>query len=194
VKAFLISVGTVALAEMGDRTQLLTMMLAARFGKTWPILAGILAATLLNHAAAGLVGRLFGGFLTPHILDGIVGASLIAMALWMLKPDQVEGLSGGDDRRGVFMVTFVTFFFAEMGDKTQIATVTLAAAYPNLVAVVAGTTLGMLLANAPVVFFGKAFASRLPVKALNIAAAILFLAVGAAFLVSAMTPGAAPPP
>jgi len=116
------------------------------------------------------------------------------MALWMLKPDQVEGLSGGDDRRGVFMVTFVTFFFAEMGDKTQIATVTLAAAYPNLVAVVAGTTLGMLLANAPVVFFGKAFASRLPVKALNIAAAILFLAVGAAFLVSAMTPGAAPPP
>ncbi|TAL02644.1 MAG: TMEM165/GDT1 family protein [Rhodospirillaceae bacterium] len=193
MKAFLISLGTVTIAEMGDRTQLLTMMLAARFRKPWPILAGILTATILNHAAAGVVGSLFGAFLTPVVLNGVVGASMIAMALWMLKPDQMDSLPADPGHTGIFTVTFVTFFFAEIGDKTQIATVALAAAYPNLAVVIAGTTLGMMLANTPVVFFGNAFASRLPVKALNYGAAILFAIIGIMFVASAVGHQGTPP-
>jgi putative Ca2+/H+ antiporter (TMEM165/GDT1 family) len=184
VESFLVSVSTVALAEMGDRTQLLSLMLAAHYRKPWPILAGVLCATLANHALAGLVGVHVARFLTPRLLDGIVGASLIAMALWALKPDTLKEGSGVG-RRSAFLATTVAFFIAEMGDKTQVATVALAAAYSNLGAVVAGTTTGMLLANAPVVFLGKAFSERLPLKTLHYAASGLFLILGALFVLRA---------
>lgn len=184
MQAFLISLSTVAVAEMGDRTQLLSLMLAARFRRPWPILAGVLCATIANHAAAAFIGKQLGGMLTPHILDAAVGISMIAMALWSLKPDTLDESTGGT-RRGAFLATLITFFMAEVGDKTQIATVALAAAYSNLAAVVAGTTTGMLLANAPVVFFGKAFSARLPLSAIRYLATALFLALGIYFLVRA---------
>jgi putative Ca2+/H+ antiporter (TMEM165/GDT1 family) len=182
VEAFLVSVTTVAIAEMGDRTQLLSLVLAAHYRKPWPILAGVLLATLANHALAGIVGVWFGKFLTPTFLDSVVGVSMIAMALWVLKPD---ALDGGDraNRRGAFVATLIAFFIAEIGDKTQIATIALAAGYSSLGAVVAGTTCGMLLANAPVVFLGKAFAARLPVRAIQYGASCLFAVLGAAFII-----------
>ncbi|MGH8298528.1 MAG: TMEM165/GDT1 family protein [Steroidobacteraceae bacterium] len=186
MESFLISLSTVAVAEMGDRTQLLSLMLAARFRRPWPILAGVLCATVANHAAAALIGRALGHALTPRILDAAVAASMIAMALWTLKPDTLDEASASGKRKGAFLVTLVTFLIAEMGDKTQIATVALAAAYPNLLAVIAGTTTGMLLANAPVVFCGKAFAARLPLKAIRYLASALFLALGLFFLVRAL--------
>lgn len=186
MESFLISLSTVAVAEMGDRTQLLSLMLAARFRRPWPILAGVLCATLANHAVAAFIGQRLGRALTPQILDAAVGLSMIAMSLWTLKPDSLDEASPGSARRGAFLATLVTFFIAEIGDKTQLATVALAAAYSNLPAVVAGTTTGMLLANAPVVFFGKAFAARLPLKAIRFVASALFLALGAYFLVRAL--------
>jgi Ca2+/H+ antiporter, TMEM165/GDT1 family len=182
MQVFLISLSTVAIAEMGDRTQLLSLMLAARFRRPWPILAGVLCATAANHAVAAFIGRRLGSLLTPRLLDAAVGVSMIAMALWSLKPDSLEATSTGATRRGAFLATLVTFFIAEIGDKTQIATVALAAAYTNLPAVVAGTSTGMLLANAPVVFFGKAFSTRLPLKAIRYLASALFLALGLFFL------------
>jgi len=183
MEAFFISLASVSVAEMGDRTQLLSLLLAARFRRPWPILAGVLLATLANHAAAGLVGVWFGRLLTPRLLDGIVGASLLIMSLWTLKPDKLgEAGPGAGPKAGAFLTTLVTFFVAEIGDKTQIATVALAAAYPTLVMVVAGTTLGMLLANAPVVFLGKAFAQRLPLTPIRYAAALLFAGLGLVFL------------
>jgi putative Ca2+/H+ antiporter (TMEM165/GDT1 family) len=182
MESFLVSVSTVAIAEMGDRTQLLSLMLAAHYRRPWPILAGVLCATLANHAVAGLIGARLGRFLTPTVLDAVVGASMIAMALWTLKPDTLAEGAGTTRRASAFVATLVAFFIAEIGDKTQIATVALAAAYPNLVAVVAGTTAGMLLANAPVVFLGKAFADRLPLKAINYVASALFLVLGAVFI------------
>jgi putative Ca2+/H+ antiporter (TMEM165/GDT1 family) len=180
MEAFLVSLATVAVAEMGDRTQLLSLVLAARFRRPWPIIAGILCATLANHAAAGAVGALFGALLDPRLLDAAVGASMVAMALWALRPDRLE--EEGALRGGVFLATLFAFFFAEIGDKTQIATVALAAGYRNLAAVVAGTTAGMLLANIPVVFLGHAFADRLPQRAIHLAAALLFLVLGILFL------------
>jgi putative Ca2+/H+ antiporter (TMEM165/GDT1 family) len=186
VEAFLVSVSTVAIAEMGDRTQLLSLMLAARFRRPWPILAGVLCATLANHAVAGVVGARLGRFLTPTVLNGVVGVSMIAMALWALKSDSLEGSSHLGRRASAFVTTLVAFFVAEIGDKTQIATVALAAAYPNLVAVVAGTTAGMLLANIPAVFLGQAFAQRLPLKALHYVASALFLVLGALFIYRAV--------
>lgn len=185
MQAFLISLSTVAVAEMGDRTQLLSLMLAARYRRPLPILAGVLCATLANHAIAAFIGQRLGSMLTPRILDAAVGISMIAMALWSLKPDSLETASAGGTRRGAFLATLVTFFVAEIGDKTQIATVALAAAYSSLPAVVAGTTTGMLLANAPVVFFGRAFSARLPLKAIRYVASALFLALGFFFLVRA---------
>jgi putative Ca2+/H+ antiporter (TMEM165/GDT1 family) len=182
MEAFLVSVSTVAIAEMGDRTQLLSLMLAAHYRRPWPILAGVLCATLANHAVAGLIGARLGRFLTPTVLDAVVGVSMIAMALWTLKPDTLTEGAGTTRRASAFVATLVAFFIAEIGDKTQIATVALAAAYPNLAAVVAGTTAGMLLANAPVVFLGKAFADRLPLKAINYVASALFLVLGAVFI------------
>lgn len=186
MESFLISLSTVAVAEMGDRTQLLSLMLAARFRRPWPILAGVLCATVANHAVAALIGQRLGRALTPRILDAAVGVSMTAMALWTLKPDTLDEASAGGKRGSAFLVTLITFFIAEIGDKTQIATVALAAAYSNLLAVVAGTTTGMLLANVPVIFFGKAFAARLPLKALRYIASGLFLALGIFFLARVM--------
>ena len=185
MESFLISLSTVAVAEMGDRTQLLSLMLAARFRRPWPILAGVVCATLANHAAAAFIGQRLGRTLTPRILDTVVGVSMIAMSLWTLKPDTLDEAATGGSHRGAFLATLVAFFIAEIGDKTQIATVALAAAYSNLPAVVAGTTTGMLLANAPVVFFGKAFSARLPLQAIRYLASALFLGLGVFFLVRA---------
>ncbi|MGH8328011.1 MAG: TMEM165/GDT1 family protein, partial [Steroidobacteraceae bacterium] len=182
MESFLISLSTVAVAEIGDRTQLLSLMLAARFRRPWPILAGVLCATLASHAVAAFIGHRLGHVLTPRILDAAVGISMIAMGLWTLKPDTLDAAPAGGKRRGAFLATLVTFFIAEIGDKTQIATVALAAAYPNLPAVVAGTTTGMLLANAPVVFFGKAFSARLPLTPIRYVASAIFLALGVYFL------------
>jgi Ca2+/H+ antiporter, TMEM165/GDT1 family len=186
MESFLVSVSTVAIAEMGDRTQLLSLMLAAHYRRPWPILAGVLCATLANHAVAGLVGVRLGRFLTPTILDATVGVSMVLMALWALKRDTLEEKASRVSRTSAFVATLIAFFIAEIGDKTQIATVALAAAYSNLVAVVAGTTTGMLLANAPVVFLGKAFSERLPLKAIHYVASGLFLVLGAIFIYRAL--------
>jgi Ca2+/H+ antiporter, TMEM165/GDT1 family len=170
METFLVALVTVAAAEIGDRTQLLSLVLAAHYRKPWPMLAAILLATLANHLLAGLVGVWFGDWLRPGLLDGVVGVSMLGMALWTLVPDKLAA-----------------FFIAEIGDKTQIATMALAAGYASLGAVVAGTTVGMLLANAPVVFLGKAFADRLPMTAIHWAAAGLFAALGLFFLARALT-------
>jgi putative Ca2+/H+ antiporter (TMEM165/GDT1 family) len=185
MESLLISITTVAIAEMGDRTQLLSLVLAAHYRKPWPILAGVLCATLANHAVAGLIGAHLGRLLTPALLDGVVGVSMVGMALWALRPDTLKEDAAGASRRGAFIATLIAFFIAEIGDKTQVATMALAAAYPNLPLVVAGTTLGMLLANAPVVLLGKAFSERLPLKALHYAASALFLVLGVIFLIRA---------
>jgi putative Ca2+/H+ antiporter (TMEM165/GDT1 family) len=190
MESFLVSISTVALAEIGDRTQLLSLMLACHYRRPWPILAGVLCATLANHAVAGVIGARLGHYLTPTILDAVVGVSMIAMALWTLKPDTLVEDAKRTGRASAFVATLVAFFIAEIGDKTQIATMALAAAYSNLALVVAGTTAGMMLANAPVVFLGKAFAERLPLRAINYAASILFLALGVAFIVRAAHHGA----
>jgi putative Ca2+/H+ antiporter (TMEM165/GDT1 family) len=185
MEAFLVSITTICVAEIGDRTQLLSLVLAARYRRPWPIIAGILCATLANHAAAGIVGVWFGSLLKPRTLDAAVGISMIAMAIWTLKPDKLDEKAGATGAMGAFLATLTSFFIAEIGDKTQIATLALAAAYPNLLAVVAGTTAGMMIANVPVVFLGKAFASRLPLKAIHTGAAILFAVLGLIFLARA---------
>lgn len=182
MEAFLVSLSTVAIAEMGDRTQLLALVLSGRYRKPWPILAGILCATLANHALAGFVGAHLGSYLTPSRLDLIVGISMIGMALWTLKPDKLDGNGVEPRRASAFVATLIAFFIAEIGDKTQIATMALAAAYTNLAVVVAGTTLGMMLANGPVVFLGNGFSKRLPLKAIHIGASLLFLTLGALFI------------
>lgn len=182
MESFLVSLSTVAIAEMGDRTQLLTLVLAAHYRRPWPIVAGILCATLVNHALAGFIGAHLGHYLTPPRLDAVVGVSMIGMALWTLKPDSLDGAGAQPRRSSAFIATCVAFFIAEIGDKTQIATMALGAAYPSLASVVAGTTLGMLAANVPVVFLGHGFASRLPLKAIHRVASLLFLALGALFL------------
>ena len=177
LESLLIPTAIVALAEIGDKTQLLALLLAARFRKPWPIIAGILVATLLNHAAAAWLGQLAASWLTPQTLRWIVAASFIGIALWTLKPDTLD-----DDEKlpghGAFIATTIAFFIAEIGDKTQVATVLLAANYPSLLQVVAGTTIGMLLANVPVVALGSRFAAKLPLKAARIAAACVFLLLG----------------
>ncbi len=185
MESFLVSITTVAIAEMGDRTQLLSLMLAAQYRRPWAILAGVLCATLASHLLAGLVGVRLGRFLTPTVLDAIVGVSMIGMALWTLKPDTLDDDATKMRGAGAFMATFIAISIAEIGDKTQIATVALAAAYSNLPAVVAGTTAGMVLANAPVVFLGKAFATRLPLKAIHYVASASFVILGVVFLVRA---------
>jgi putative Ca2+/H+ antiporter (TMEM165/GDT1 family) len=182
MEAFLISLSTVAVAEMGDRTQLLALVLAAHYRKPWPILAGIFCATLANHAVAGFIGAHLGSYLTASRLDLIVGVSMVLMALWTLKPDTLDESGAAPRRASAFVATLIAFFIAEIGDKTQIATLALAAAYSSLVLVVAGTTLGMMLANAPVVFLGDMFSKRLPLKAIHIGASLLFLALGILFI------------
>jgi Ca2+/H+ antiporter, TMEM165/GDT1 family len=186
MEAFLVSIATVAVAEMGDRTQLLSLVLAAHYRKPWPILAGILLATLANHALAGLAGVWFGELMSTAVLDAVVGASMLIMALWTLRPDTLED-GAAASRRGAFLATLIAFFIAEIGDKTQIATVALAAGYSSLGAVVAGTTVGMLLANVPVVLMGKAFADRLPMTAIRYGAAGLFAVLGGLFILRALT-------
>ncbi|MDM0052758.1 TMEM165/GDT1 family protein [Variovorax sp. J22R115] len=185
MEAFFIATGVVALAEMGDKTQLLSLVLAARFRKPWPIVLGIFAATALNHALAGAVGNWVTHFLGPDVLRWILGASFIAMALWMLIPDKLDD----DDvpkasHFGVFGTTLFAFFLAEMGDKTQIATVMLAARYVDAyVWVVLGTTLGMMLANAPVVWLGERIVKRVPIKLVHSISAVIFLVLGVAALI-----------
>jgi len=179
LEAFLVSTGIVALAEMGDKTQLLSLVLAARFRKPWPIVLGILAATLANHARAAALGSWVTGALGPEVLRWVLGGSFIAMAIWMLIPDKLDA----DDadarpRFGVFLTTAIAFFLAEMGDKTQVATVMLAAQFNAWAAVVAGTTLGMLLANAPVVWLGERIMRRVPIRAVHVVGALIFLGLG----------------
>ncbi len=179
MEAFLISTGIVALAEMGDKTQLLALVLAARFKRPWPIVWGILAATLLNHALAGLAGAWVMAAVGPNVMRWVLGVSFIAMALWMLIPDKLDDEEAVPKRQmGVFFVTTWAFFLAEMGDKTQIATVALGAQYEPLYAVVLGTTFGMMLANAPVVFFGDALTRRVPIKWVHAMAALIFAVLG----------------
>lgn len=182
--AFLISTGIVALAEIGDKTQLLTLVLAARYRKPWPVIAGIFAATLLNHAIAGAVGAWLAAAIGPDWMRWILGVSFIVMAVWLLIPDRLDDAAEGGGRYGgVFLSTFVLFFIVEMGDKTQIATVALAARFDSLAAVVVGTTVGMMLANAPVALFGDALAKRLPIRMVHGVAAGVFAVLGVGVLI-----------
>ena len=169
----------VALAEIGDKTQLLALLLATRFKRPWPIVLGILVATLANHAFASAVGAWLVNFIGAHTLRWILGLSFIAMALWTLIPDSAPDDGAATPRHGVFLTTVVAFFIVEMGDKTQIATVALAAQFHSIVRVVIGTTLGMMLANVPVVFAGDALIRRVPLKVVRIVTALSFLALGA---------------
>ena len=179
IEAFLVSTGVVALGEMGDKTQLLAMLLAARFKKPRPIILGILVATLANHALAGAVGNAVAQALGPNVLRWVIGGSFIAMAVWMLIPDKVNAdAAGGDPRFGIFGTTVLAFFLAEMGDKTQIATVALAARYESLLAVVIGTTLGMMLANVPAVYLGDTIARKVSMPLVHGVAASIFAVLG----------------
>jgi putative Ca2+/H+ antiporter (TMEM165/GDT1 family) len=179
LEAFLISTGIVALAEIGDKTQLLALLLAARFKKPWPIVWGIFVATVLNHAMAGALGAWVTTLLSPQTLRWILGASFIAMALWMLIPDKLDdGADKPPVRFGVFGTTVVLFFLAEMGDKTQVATVMLAARFDAYAAVVVGTTLGMMLANVPVVFLGERMTRLVPLRIVHSVSAVIFLGLG----------------
>ena len=184
MEAFLISTGIVALAEIGDKTQLLALVLAAKFRKPAPIILGILAATIANHAMAGLAGAWISALLGPTAMRWVLGVSFIAMAIWTLIPDTLDGEDSREQppRFGVFGTTLVAFFLLEMGDKTQIATVALAAKYSSLVAVVAGTTLGMMLANVPAVLLGEVAARQLPMQVVHRIAAAIFLALGVSVL------------
>jgi len=184
LEAFAVSTGVVALGEMGDKTQLLALLLVARWRQPWTIAAGILVATLANHAGAAALGTLVTRWLSPELMRWILCLSFIAVALWMLKPDdageEVEG--AGTGRWGVFGLTVIAFFLAEMGDKTQIATVMLAARFDAPVVVTAGTTLGMMLANAPALWLGDALLKRVPIAWVHRIAAVVFLGLGVAVL------------
>lgn len=177
LESLLVPTGLVALAEIGDKTQLLALILAARFRKPWPIIAGIVAATLANHAAAGAVGAWFSSFLSDATLHWILAASFAATALWTLVPDKIDDDEANTARRyGPFMTTLIAFFIAEIGDKTQVATVMLAAQYPHLLMVIIGTTLGMLIANVPVVLAGNFAADKLPLTLIRrLASAAFFI-------------------
>ena len=184
MEAFLVSTGIVALAEMGDKTQLLALVLAVRFRKPWPIVLGILVATLVNHGLAGAVGAWVTAFVGPEILRWVLAVSFIAMAVWMLIPDTLDDAqSESQPRWGVFGTTVVAFFLAEMGDKTQIATVMLAARYHAYFWVVAGTTLGMMLANVPVVWLGERMTRLVPMRLVHTVSALVFAALGVAVLI-----------
>lgn len=182
--SFLVSTGLVAAAEIGDKTQLLALLLAARFRRPLPIIAGILIATLANHALAGLAGYWAGGLVEGPWLRWGVGLSFLAMAAWALVPDRLEAgdTPPGMLATGAFLATLTCFFLAEMGDKTQVATILLAARLDGLAWIVLGTTLGMMLANVPVVLCGHAVAARVPARAVRVAAAVLFAVLGAAVL------------
>ena len=186
MEALLVSAGVVALAEIGDKTQLLAFILAARFKKPWPIIAGILCATLVNHGLAGALGAWITSVLSPEILRWVLGLSFIGMAVWTMIPDKIEEEETQVAKRvGVFTATLITFFLAEMGDKTQIATVAMAAHYPNPLMVVAGTTIGMLIADVPAVFVGDRLAAKIPMKLVHSIAAAIFALLGIATLLGA---------
>lgn len=181
--ALLVSTGVIALAEIGDKTQLLAFLLATRFKKPIPIIIGITLATLINHGLAGAVGGWITANADPSVLRWILGASFIAMAVWTLIPDKIEDEETQlATKLGVFGATFVTFFLAEMGDKTQIATVAMSAHYNDVLMVVAGTTLGMLIADVPAVFAGDKLAEKIPMKLVHRIAAAMFAALGVATL------------
>ena len=186
MEALLVSIGVVALAEIGDKTQLLAFILAARFKKPLPIIAGILAATLINHGLAGALGAWITSAVSPELLRWVLGASFLGMAAWTLIPDKIEEEEAQiASKWGVFGATFITFFLAEMGDKTQIATVALAAHYANAWVVVLGTTLGMLLADVPAVLVGDKLADKSPMKLVHTIAAGVFAVLGVATLLGA---------
>jgi putative Ca2+/H+ antiporter (TMEM165/GDT1 family) len=179
MQALLVSTAVVAVAEIGDKTQLLALVLAARFRRPVPIVLGILVATLANHALAGLFGQFLGHLMTPDVLRWVVGLSFLPMAAWILVPDRHA--DGGDrplDRYGPFIATTVAFFLVEIGDKTQIATVALAAKYQAMTAVVIGTTLGLMLANVPAIIFGNIAGLKLPMAWVRAIAAALFAGIG----------------
>ncbi len=179
MEALLVSTGVVALAEIGDKTQLLAFILAARFRKPLPIVAGILCATLVNHGLAGALGAWITSVLSPDVLRWVLGLSFIGMAVWTLIPDKIEEEETQIAKHlGVFGATLITFFLAEMGDKTQIATIAMAAHYANALLVVAGTTLGMLIADVPAVFVGDRFGSKIPMKLVHGIAAAIFAVLG----------------
>lgn len=179
LQAFLVSLGAVALAEIGDKTQLLSLVLAAKFRRPWPICAGILVASLLSHAIAAELGAWLSLWMTPEVQRWLIGLSFLAVAAWALLPEQEEPVDALPRRgRGVFVVSVIAFFLAELGDRTQIATVVLGAHYHPLWQVIAGSTVGMMLANVPVVFLGARFAARLPLRTARLAAAALFAALG----------------
>ncbi len=186
MEALLFSTGVVALAEMGDKTQLLAFVLAARFRKPLPIIAGIFVATAVNHSLAGALGAWITAALGPQVLRWVLGVSFLAMAAWTLIPDEIEkDEAKAAQRFGVFGATLVTFFLAEMGDKTQLATVAMAAHYAAPALVVAGTTLGMLIADVPAVFIGERLSARIPMRLVHVVAAALFALLGAATLLGA---------
>ena len=185
MEAFLVSMGVIALAEIGDKTQLLAFILAAKYRKPTPIVLGILVATLANHAFAGALGSWITSLLSPATLRWILGLSFVGMAIWTLIPDKLDERAAQSERYGVFATTLTTFFLAEMGDKTQIATVVMAAQYHAFFSVVAGTTLGMMLANIPAVFLGDRIAQRMPVRLVHAVAAAIFMTLGVATLLGA---------
>ncbi|HET7929874.1 MAG TPA: TMEM165/GDT1 family protein [Rhodanobacteraceae bacterium] len=180
MQAFLVSLGAVALAEIGDKTMLLSLVLATKFRKPWPICAGILVASLLSHALAAELGAWLAHWLTPEVQRWLVGVSFLAVAAWALWPEKEDASEApAPHGRGVFVIAVVAFFIAELGDRTQIATVVLGAHYHPLWQVIAGSTLGMMVANVPVVWLGARFANRIPLRATRYASALLFAALGA---------------
>ena len=186
MESLLVSTGVVALAEIGDKTQLLAFILAARFKKPVPIIAGILVATLLNHGLAGALGAWITTTISPEVLRWVLGLSFVAMAIWTLIPDEIEEEETRIAKRfGVFGATLITFFLAEMGDKTQVATVAMAAHYAEPLLVVIGTTLGMLIADVPAVFAGDKLAAKIPMKLVHSVAAAIFAVLGVATLLGA---------
>lgn len=179
LQSLFVPTGLVALAEIGDKTQLLALLLAARFRRPWPIIWGILVATVANHFAAGAVGKWVASFFSEATLSWILAASFLAVAAWMLVPDQLDDDEESHLKRyGPFLTTLIAFFIAEMGDKTQIATVVLAAKYNAYLWVVAGTTLGMMLANAPVVWLGERITRLVPLRIVHLVSAGIFLVLG----------------
>ena len=178
-EAFAVSAGVVALGEIGDKTQLLALLLAARYRKPWPIIGGIFVATLANHAAAGALGAWVSHLLSPTVLRWALGLSFLAVAVWMLIPDEADEMQGAEHSRwGVFGITTLAFFLAEMGDKTQIATVMLAARFDSLIAVTAGTTAGMMLTNVPAVLLGEKAVTFVPIEWVHRFSAAIFALMG----------------
>jgi putative Ca2+/H+ antiporter (TMEM165/GDT1 family) len=183
--AFLVSTGIVALAEIGDKTQLLAFLLAAKFRRPVPIVLGILVATIVNHAFAAAVGAWVASAMGPNVMRWVLGVSFLVMAAWIMVPDKIDEDDAKLAKYGVFLTTVIAFFLAEMGDKTQIATIALAARYESTVAVVAGTTFGMMLANVPAVLFGERIARKVPLKLVHGIAAAMFALLGVGTLLGA---------